>query len=59
MITDSFFVENGGGTVCKSVLNLYCQDSIHSGIFQVAYKFSLFHFLQNSLRETLDVCLKT
>ena len=42
MITDSFLVdkwetlEHASRYVCKNLLNLDCQDSIHFGLFQVA-----------------------
>ena len=44
MITDSFLVEIRGALeramryVFKNLLNLYCQNSIRFGIFQVVYK---------------------
>ena len=44
MITDSFLAEKRGTSerakrfACKNLSNLDCQDSIHFGIFPVAYK---------------------
>ena len=44
MITDSFLVEIRGALerarryAFKNLLNLYCQNSIRFGIFQVVYK---------------------
>ena len=47
MITDSFLLEKRAALerakryVCKNLLNLDCQDSIHFGIFQVSYQWRI------------------